>query len=226
MRVGVAGTIAAGKSAFCEFLERREGFVVQVEELEGNPYIADFYDRPRELAFPAQIEFLAERYKNHAARMRDPTRPSNVVYDRTVWEDAVFAKLQVREGNMSPENYGTYRKIFDVLAEFAPKLDFVVLLDVSPAKAMERIEQRGRAWEKAKIGLEYLEHLGAEYAKFAERISAQMPVYRVDRENAEDENGGRKAAWDGIVAHFQQREPRRGIYGLDPHRGRWVAEPV
>jgi deoxyadenosine kinase len=101
------------------------------------------------------------------------------VQDRTIYEDAVFAKMLVEMKLMDERDYRTYLQLFRHMSNFMCRPSLIVYLDVSPERSMERVKMRNRDVETG-LSLEYLEALHREYAEFVRDISRTVPVIRVD----------------------------------------------
>ena len=85
------------------------------------------------------------------------------VQDRTIYEDAVFAKTLVNQGLLDERDYNTYLQLFRHMSNFMCRPSVIIYLDLSPESAMERIKQRNRSVESG-IPLDYLKELHAERA--------------------------------------------------------------
>ncbi|MCA9525295.1 MAG: deoxynucleoside kinase, partial [Myxococcales bacterium] len=107
------------------------------------------------------------------------------VQDRTIYEDAVFAKTLVQLGLMEERDYQNYLQLFRHMSNFMCRPNVIVFLDLKPTSSMERIRQRARDVETG-ITLEYLEVLHANYVHFIEDIARTVPVIRVDWETYRD----------------------------------------
>jgi deoxyadenosine/deoxycytidine kinase len=131
--------------------------------VDENPYLADFYGDMRAWSFHSQIFFLSRRLRHHRQLL---DRPNSVVQDRSVYEDAeVFACNLYVQGDMDERDYQSYRDLYEVLTSFLPPPDLVVYLRASVTTVVQRIEQRGRDYEKG-ISTEYLERLNALYERW------------------------------------------------------------
>ena len=99
--------------------------------------------------------------------------------DRTIYEDAVFAKMLVSLDLMEERDYQTYLNLFRNMSNFMCRPNLIVYLDVTPERSMERIKGRSRDVETG-ISMEYLTALYKEYESFIQDISRTIPVVRVD----------------------------------------------
>jgi deoxyadenosine/deoxycytidine kinase len=158
--VAVAGNIGVGKSTLVELLCNQLEWKPFFEPAAENPYLADFYGDMPTWAFHSQIFFLTHRLRAHHLLLDHPT---SVVQDRTVYEDAeVFALNLYNQGLIHERDYGTYRELYEVLTLFLPPPDLVVYLRASVPTLLERIDHRGRDYER-QITSVYLDQLNELY---------------------------------------------------------------
>jgi deoxyadenosine kinase len=101
------------------------------------------------------------------------------VQDRTIYEDAIFAKMLRDDGLMEEREYQTYISLFNNMSNFMRKPNVIVYLDVTPEESYERIRARSRECESG-LPLEYLRKLAVAYENFLEDISQVIPVLRVN----------------------------------------------
>lgn len=176
--IGIAGMIGAGKSTLAGALGEHLGIDVHYEPVEDNEYLADFYRETRRYAFAMQIYLLNRRFQQHQEII---WRGRSAVQDRTIYEDAIFAKMLAESDLMDERDYRTYLELFRHMSNFMCRPNVIVYLDVPPQVSMDRIKSRGRDIEGG-ISLEYLEALYKGYESFIEDISRTTPVIRVDYE--------------------------------------------
>jgi deoxyadenosine kinase len=180
--IGIAGMIGAGKSTLATALGQHLDLPVYYEPVDDNAYLADFYRDTARYAFATQIYLLNRRFQQHQEII---WRGGGGVQDRTIYEDAVFAKMLVELGLMEPRDYETYLSLFRHMSNFMCRPNLIVYLDVSPERSMERIELRQRDVESG-ISLEYLQALYVEYGRFIDDISKTVPVIKVDYDQFRD----------------------------------------
>jgi len=173
--VAVAGNIGVGKSTLVTMLCQRLNWQPFYEPQDENPYLADFYQDMRAWAFHSQIFFLTRRLRLHRQLL---DHPGSAIQDRSVYEDAeVFAANLYRQGQISDRDYGSYRDLYQVLADFLPPPDLVVYLRASVPVLIERIQSRGRAYER-QITADYLDALNQLYEEWIAHFSL-CPVLTV-----------------------------------------------
>jgi deoxyadenosine/deoxycytidine kinase len=158
--IAIAGNIGAGKSSLTRILSERYALAPVYEVVDENPYLEDFYRDMRRYAFHSQIFFLSARLDQH---LRLVNRAERVIQDRTVYEDAaVFARNLYEEGVMDGRDYKSYRRMYEAIAQALRPPDLLIYLRASLPTLRERIEKRGRAYERS-IGDDYLLRLNRLY---------------------------------------------------------------
>jgi len=180
--IGIAGMIGAGKSTLATTLGQHLDMPVYFEPVADNEYLADFYRDTRRYCFATQIYLLNRRFQQHQEII---WRGGGGVQDRTIYEDAVFARMLVNIGLMDERDYRTYLSLFRHMSNFMCRPNVIVYLDVKPERSLERIRLRGRDVESG-ISLDYLTALYDEYERFIGDISRNIPVIRVDYDRFRD----------------------------------------
>lgn len=174
--IGIAGMIGAGKSTLATALGQHLNLPVYYEPVQDNEYLADFYRDTARYAFATQIYLLNRRFQQHQEII---WRGGGGVQDRTIYEDAVFARTLVGLGLLEERDYRTYVSLFRHMSNFMCRPNVIVYLDVNPERSLERIRLRQRGVESG-VTLEYLTALHQEYEAFLADISRSVPVIRID----------------------------------------------
>ena len=174
--------IGAGKSTLAAALGEHLKLPVYFEPVKDNEYLADFYRDTARYCFATQIYLLNRRFQQHQEII---WRGGGGVQDRTIYEDAVFAKTLVKLGLMEERDWRTYLSLFRHMSNFMCRPNVIVYLDVRPERSYERIRRRERDVESG-ITLDYLVALYDEYESFVRDISRSVPVIRVDWDQFRD----------------------------------------
>ncbi|MEQ8413087.1 MAG: deoxynucleoside kinase [Imperialibacter sp.] len=160
MHIAVSGNIGAGKTTLAEKLGKHYNWKVQLESVEENPYLEDFYSDMKRWAFHVQIHFLNSRFKQ-VNELRDSR--TSIVQDRTIYEDAyIFAKSLYSSGHFSERDYESYLKLFELMITYVQPPDLLIYLKADIGKLVSQIEKRGRSFENA-IRIDYLKTLNQHY---------------------------------------------------------------
>ncbi len=174
--VAVAGNIGSGKSTLTQYLAEKWSFDILPEPEAKNPFIKNFYKDPDRWAFHSQLFFLVERANT---QLKAENVSENVILDRTVYEDAeIFAKTLLS----SPE-YKIYRRVYEGFLDVLTPPNFVIYLRTSVDTLMERIKERGRAYEKG-IKRSYIKKLNEEYEEWVNGFNL-APVLTIDTDKYE-----------------------------------------
>ena len=174
--ISIAGLIGAGKTTLATALGKTLNLPVYYEPVTDNVYLEDFYKDMKRYGFPLQIYLLNKRFRQQQQIVWDGR---GGVQDRTIYEDAIFAKMLHTDGLMEEREYQTYLSLFNNMSNFMRKPNVIVYLDVTPEEAYERIKMRARECESS-LPLDYLRKLSRAYEDFLEDISQLIPVLRVN----------------------------------------------
>lgn len=163
MHIAVSGNIGAGKTTLAEKLGKHYNWQVQLEQVEENPYLEDFYADMKRWAFHVQIHFLNSRFK----QVNDVRNSAvSIVQDRTIYEDAyIFAKSLNSSGHFSERDYASYLNLFELMIRFVEPPDLLIYLRADIGKLVAQIEKRGRSFENA-IRIDYLKALNQHYEEW------------------------------------------------------------
>jgi deoxyadenosine/deoxycytidine kinase len=213
MHIAVTGNIGAGKTTLTQRLAQHYGWQVFLEAVEGNPYLADFYDDMERWAFHLQVYFLRSRFEQ-VLQIREATH--DVIQDRTIYEDAyIFARNLHVSGILSNREYATYRSLFDIMMSVVEPPDLMIYLRADLPKLFRQIRQRGRPYEQ-NIGERYLRALNEHYEEFAATYdSGKLLILDVN----ELDFANRAEDWDWVRARVEAAIREGGVDG-----GEWKME--
>jgi deoxyadenosine kinase len=142
--IGISGLIGAGKTTLATALAKVLGLPVYYEPVADNIYLEDYYKDMSKYAFGLQVYLLNRRFKQHQQIV---WTGHGGVQDRTIYEDAVFAKMLCRAGHLDERDYKTYISLFNNMSNFMKKPNIIVHLDVSPEESLRRVRHRDRDCE-------------------------------------------------------------------------------
>lgn len=164
MHIAIIGNIGAGKTTLTQMLGEYFKWDVMYEAVEGNPYLADFYQDMERWAFNLQIFFLNNRFAQ-VQKIRETTY-STIIQDRTIYEDAfIFARNLHESGVMTERDYQTYLLLFESIIRTVSQPDLLIYLKADIPKLISQIKKRGRDFE-ADISTDYLIALNHYYDDF------------------------------------------------------------
>ena len=156
----VEGPIGVGKTTLAKRLAESFNTDLLLEGAENNPFLNDFYDNRKNVAFQTQLFFLFQRAQQmQELRQADLFRPVHVA-DFIMEKDCLFAELTLDE-----EEFKLYQQVYQHLTIDAPVPDLVVYLQAPVNVLKKRISHRSRSYER-NMTAEYLNRLNESYARF------------------------------------------------------------
>lgn len=177
MHIAIAGNIGSGKTTLTELLAKHFKWTPIYEQMDDNPYIANFYEDMRRWSFNLQVYFLHKRFK-YVIDSRNTY--DNIVQDRTLYEDAyIFAPNLHAMGLMNTRDFETYKSLFDLMESFITPPDLLIYLKASVPTLIQQIEKRGREYESS-IRLDYITSLNNRYNSWIEEYSNRKLIINMD----------------------------------------------
>lgn len=175
----MAGNIGAGKTTLVRKLARHYGWQIQLESVDDNPYLADFYQNMQQWAFPLQIYFLNSRFQQ---MLEARERTQSIVQDRTIYEDAhIFANNLRHNDILTERDFNTYWAVYESMKGMVQPPDLLIYLRASVPTLIEQIATRGRDYEQS-ISIKYLETLNRQYETWiAQYRESRLLILEVDR---------------------------------------------
>ena len=177
----IEGVVGVGKSSLMNILAE-EGYVAFEEPVVDNPVLDKFYyDRSR-YSFPLQVFFLNKRFE-HIKKAKDV---SKAVMDRSIYGDAIFARMLNLANEMSDEEFAIYAELLENMLQHVQRPKLMVYLEVGVDVAMERINKRGRDYELI-VESDYWQKLNSEYSKYFNDYSLS-PILKINVDALDFEN--------------------------------------
>ena len=197
--ITLSGIIGSGKSSLTKLLSEELGTEAFYEPVEDNPVLPLFYkgneiaakrrangeeDTSNPYAYLLQTFFLNRRFKMIKQAMTE----DNNVLDRSIYEDAIFMKMNTDMGNATQVEYDIYKSLLDNMLEELPYAahkkspDLMVMIDVSYETMIKRIKKRGREFEQIENDpslVNYYKQLLDYYATWKTEYSAS-PLLVID----------------------------------------------
>jgi deoxyguanosine kinase len=159
--ITIEGNIGAGKTTLAHLLSKHFNARLILEEFADNPFLPKFYENQRQYAFPLELFFMAERYK----QLKDLLQTKDMFQNVTI-SDYLFTKcLLFAKVNLPEEEFLLYQKLFDIINPQLVQPDLLIYLHAPVNKLKENIKKRNRSYEQ-NIESEYLFTLQETYTQY------------------------------------------------------------
>ena len=159
--ITIEGNIGAGKTTLAYLLSKQLNARLILEEFADNPFLPKFYENQQQYAFPLELFFMAERYK----QLKDLLQTKDMFQNLTI-SDYLFTKcLLFAKVNLPEEEFLLYQKLFDIINPQLVQPDLLIYLHAPVNKLKENIKKRNRSYEQ-NIESEYLFTLQETYTQY------------------------------------------------------------
>ena len=176
--VTIEGNIGAGKTTLAHLLSKHFNARLILEEFADNPFLPKFYENPGQYAFPLELFFMAERYK----QLKDLLQTKDMFQNITV-SDYLFTKcLLFAKVNLPDEEFRLYQKLFEIINPQIVQPDILIYLHTPVYKLQENIKKRNREYEQS-IPNDYLFTLQETYTQYIKQHN--IKTLFIDASNAD-----------------------------------------
>jgi len=176
--VTIEGNIGAGKTTLAHLLSKYYNARLILEEFADNPFLPKFYESPEQYAFPLELFFMAERYKQLKELLQTKDMFQNItVSDYLFTKCLLFAKV-----NLPDEEFKLYQKLFEIINPQIVQPDILIYLHTPVNKLQENIKKRNRQYELS-IPNDYLFSLQETYTQYIKQHN--IKTIFVDASNAD-----------------------------------------
>jgi deoxyguanosine kinase len=132
-----------------------------LEQFADNPFLPKFYENPAQYAFPLELFFMAERYK----QLKELVHTGDLFQSLTI-SDYLFTKcLLFAKINLPDQEYKLYQKLFEILDTQLVHPDLLIYLHAPVSKLQANIRKRNRSYEQS-IPDEYLHNIQEAYTQY------------------------------------------------------------
>jgi deoxyguanosine kinase len=176
--IAIEGNIGAGKTTLAHVLSKQLNARLVLEEFADNTFLPKFYENPQQYAFPLELFFMAERYK----QLKELIHTKDLFQNVTV-SDYLFTKcLLFAKVNLTEEEFRLYHKLYDIIRQPLIQPDLLIYLHVPVQKLQKNIRKRNRAYE-LKIADEYLFSIQETYTHYIKQHN--LKTLFIDAANAD-----------------------------------------
>ena len=174
----IEGNIGVGKTSLAEKIAADCNARLVLEKFANNPFLPKFYKEPTKYAFPLELFFLAERYKQIKQ-----LREQDIFLDFTI-SDYFFIKSRLfAQNNLTEDELQLFYSLFDIMLANLPKPSLLIYLHADIQYLQKNIKRRERTYEQD-IADCYLLKIQNKYLDFFKKQN-DFPVLIIDVTNAD-----------------------------------------
>ncbi|HTJ13873.1 MAG TPA: deoxynucleoside kinase [Dinghuibacter sp.] len=195
--ITIEGNIGAGKTTLAHLLARQYNARLILEEFADNPFLPKFYENPGQYAFPLELFFMAERYKQMKELLYGRDLFSNLtISDYLFTKCLLFAKV-----NLPDEEFRLYQKLFDIIQPQLATPELLVYLHSPVNRLQENIKKRNRSYEQ-RIPSEYLYKLQETYTQYIKQHNLKTLIIDVSKADFLGNERHLKAVLDALEKEY------------------------
>lgn len=175
--VAFEGNIGAGKTTLTTKIAEDFNAKTVLERFADNPFLPKFYEDQNRYAFPLEMSFLADRYKQLSDDLAQfDLFKDFIVADYHIFKSLIFAKITLAE-----DESRLYRTLFDIVYREMPKPDLYIYLYQNSERLLQNIKKRNRSYEQ-NIPAEYLDKINSGYLDYI-KSQTDLNVLIIDVSN-------------------------------------------
>lgn len=176
--ITVEGNIGAGKTTLSHLLAERFNARLILEQFADNPFLPKFYESPQQYAFPLELFFMAERFK----QLKELLQQRDLFQSVTI-SDYLFTKcLLFAKVNLPQDEFNLYQRLFDIIHQQLIQPDILIYLHAPVTRLQQNIRKRGRTYEQS-IPDDYLFSIQETYTHYIRQHN--LKTIFVDASNAD-----------------------------------------
>ncbi len=157
----IEGNIGAGKTTFATKLALQLDARLILEQFADNPFLPKFYDDAERYAFPLELSFMAERYR----QLKSEVEARNLFQPFTVSDYVFYKCLIFASVNLQEDEVKLYKSLFNIIYQNLPTPELILFFNCPTDKLLENIKKRGRDYEQ-QIAASYLDAVNEMYFEF------------------------------------------------------------
>jgi deoxyadenosine/deoxycytidine kinase len=176
--ITIEGNIGAGKTTLSHLLAKHYNARLVLEQFADNPFLPKFYENPQQYAFPLELFFMAERFK----QLKELIQQKDLFQSITI-TDYLFTKcLLFAKINLSEDEFRLYQRLFEIMYQQLLQPEILIYLHAPINKLQQNIKKRNRSYEQ-NIPDDYLFSIQETYTHYIKQHN--LKTIFVDASNAD-----------------------------------------
>ena len=195
----IEGNIGSGKTSLSKKIAQDFNGKIILEEFADNPFLPKFYKNAELNAFPLELFFMAERFR----QLSSENVESDLFSEFSIADYSFFKSKLFAQNNLKEDELNLFNKLYSIMFSSVKKPDLLVYLHSDIKRLQANIKERGREYEQ-EIKDEYLKDIENKYFDYLKKqTDFQVLMLDVSKINfLEDEN-----IYNQIISeieHFEQ----------------------
>ena len=120
--IAIEGNIGAGKTTLSQLLSQHYNAKLVLEEFAENPFLTKFYENPKQYAFPLELFFLAERFKQQQELVKNKDLFQEVMVSDSLKANFIPSNNQIVFGQGRDFDFMGYHKLENISGHRAMSL--------------------------------------------------------------------------------------------------------
>src|SRR5438270_3058794 len=134
----IEGNIGAGKTTLAHLLSKHYNARLVLEQFAENPFLPKFYESPDQYAFPLELFFMAERFKQLKELIQQKDLFQNItISDYLFTKCLLFAKI-----NLPDDEFRLYQRLFEIVHQQLMQPDILIYLHSPISKLHQTVKTR------------------------------------------------------------------------------------
>jgi len=159
--ITIEGNIGSGKTTLSHILAKHFNARLILEQFADNPFLPKFYENQAQYAFPLELFFMAERYK----QLKELVYTNDLFQSVTI-SDYLFTKcLLFAKINLPEQEFRLYQKLFEIIHTQLVQPDILIYLHAPVSRLQQNIRKRNRPYEQG-IADGYLFNIQEAYTNY------------------------------------------------------------
>lgn len=202
--ITIEGNIGVGKTTLATQLGKYYNARLLLEAFADNPFLPKFYKKPKQYAFPLELFFMAERYKQLQEILVQKSMFQQItISDYLFSKSLLFAKVTLAE-----DEFKLYQRLFDIIQQNLVYPQILIYLHAPVRKLQENIKKRQREYEQ-NISDDYLLAIQDTYLQYIRLLN--IPVLLVDASEADFLTDNKHLS---IIYNALEREYEPGMHPI------------
>jgi deoxyguanosine kinase len=196
--ITIEGNIGAGKTTLAHLLSKHYNARLILEEFADNPFLPKFYENQAQYAFPLELFFMAERFK----QQKDLLQQKDMFQSLTI-SDYLFTKcLLFAKVTLPDDEFRLYQRLFDIINQQLVQPDLLIYLHAPVNKLQANIKKRNRSYEQ-NIPDDYLFNIQETYTHYIKQHNIKTLFIDVSKADFLGNEKHLQAIFDALENDYQ-----------------------